>query len=129
MTGAFAKVAVADDARCLPGFNCFGKGVFANVEFGASVPGGLQWTVLWKKSSLNGSPKGIIHFLDAYLAGTDLTAYENINFKTTALCPATILATTKLPCLNGKPGFVTLGGISYFRAIFTTTGNGMGKGY
>ena len=127
--GAFAKVNVTDSALCLPGFKCFGKGVVADVEFGASVPGGLQWTVLWRKSSLNGTPKGVIHFLDAYLAGTDLTAYENIDFKSTAQCPATILTTTKLPCLNGKPGFVTVGGISYFKAVFTTAGNGMGKGY
>jgi len=129
LTGAFAKVDVKADARCLAGFKCFGKGVFANVEFGVPVTGGLKWTVLWQKSSLNGTPKGVIHFLDAYLAGTDLTAYENIEFKSTAQCPATILATTKLPCLNGKPGFVTQGGVSYYQAIFTTTGNGMGKGY
>jgi len=128
-TGAFAKVQVTDSALCLAGFKCFGKGVFANVEFGAPVSGGLQWTVRWQKSSLNGTPKGVIHFLDAYLAGTDLKAYEIVDFKSTAQCPATIVAATKLPCLNGKPGFVTLNGISYFQAIFTTAGNGMGKGY
>jgi hypothetical protein len=129
LTGAFSKVDVKGDTRCLAGFKCFGKGVFANVEFGAPVSGGLKWTVMWQKSSLNGTPKGVIHFLDAYLAGTDLKAYEIIDFKTTAQCPATILTTTKLPCLNGKPGFVTIAGISYYQAIFTTTGNGMGKGY
>ena len=129
LTGAFAKVDVKNDARCLAGFKCFGKGVFANVEFGAPVAGGLQWTVLWQKSSLNGTPKGVIHFLDAYDAVTNPNAYEIIDFKTTALCPSPIVAATTLPCLNGKPGFVTLGGVSYYRAIFTTTGNGMGKGY
>jgi hypothetical protein len=127
--GAFARVDVKGDARCLAGFKCFGKGVFANVEFGAPVAGGLKWTVQWQKSSLNGTPKGVIHFLDAYVAGTNLNAYEIIDFKTTAQCPATIAVTTTLPCLNGKPAFVTLGGISYFQAVFTTTGNGMGRGY
>ena len=129
LSGAFAKVQVTDSALCPAGFKCFGKGVFANVEFGVPVTGGLQWTVMWQKSSLNGTPKGVIHFLDAYLAGTDPKAFENIDFKSTAQCPATILATTKLPCLNGKPGFVTVGGVSYFKAVFTTAGNGMGKGY
>ena len=128
-TGAFASVDVKGDARCLAGFKCFGKGVFANVEFGAPVTGGLKWTVQWQKSNLNGTPKGFIHFLDAYLAGTNLNAYEIIDFKTTAQCPATIGAGTTLPCLNGKPGFVTAGGISYFQAVFTTTRNGMGRGY
>jgi hypothetical protein len=123
-TGAFAKVQVTDTALCPAGFKCFGKGVFANVEFGVPVTGGLQWTVMWQKSSLNGTPKGVIHFLD------NLTAYENIDFKSTAQCPATIVKTTKLPCLNGKPGFFTApNGFSYYRAIFTTTGNGMGRGY
>jgi hypothetical protein len=126
-TGAFAKVQVADSTLCLAGFKCFGKGVFANVEFGAPVTGGLQWRVLWQKSSLNGSPKGFIHFLDAY--PTNPKAYEIIDFKSTAQCPATIVAATKLPCLNGKPGFVTLNNISYFQAVFTTAGNGKGRGY
>ena len=72
-------------------------------------PAGCSGPSSGQKSSLNGTPKGFIHFLDAYLAGTDLTAYEVIDFKSTAQCPATILATTKLPCLNGKPGFVTEG--------------------
>jgi hypothetical protein len=127
--GAFAKVDVKGDAHCLAGFKCFGKGVFANVEFGAPVAGGLKWTVQWQKSSLSGTPKGVIHFLDAYLAGSNSNAYEIIDFKTTAQCPTTIGATTTLPCLNGKPGFVTVNGISYFQAVFTTTGNGMGRGY
>jgi hypothetical protein len=126
--GAFALVKVYNDNLCLTGYKCFGKRVDAAVEFGAPVTGGLQWTVMWQKSSLNGTPKGFIHFLDAYLAGTDLTAYEIINFKTTALCPATITSTTTLPCLNGKPGFVTEAGISYFKAVFTTGANGAGRG-
>jgi hypothetical protein len=129
LTGAFAKVQVADSALCPAGVKCFGKGVFANVEFGAPVSGGLQWTVLWQKASLKGTPRGVIHFLDAYIAGTDLKAYETIDFKSTAQCPATIMANTKLPCLNGKPGFVTVGTTTYFRAVFTTSGNGMGRGY
>ena len=85
-TGAFAKVQVTDSALCLAGFKCFGKGVFANVEFGAPVTGGLKWTVMWQKSSLNGTPKGFIHFLDAY--PTNPKAYEIIDFKSTAQCPA-----------------------------------------
>lgn len=126
--GAFAKVAMSTDpALCLPGFKCFGKKVQANVEFGAPVTGGLQWTVRWLKSTLNGTPKGFIHFLDAY--PTNPSAYEIVDFKTTAQCPATIATTTTLPCLNGKPGFVTESGISYFKAVFTTTGNGQGRGY
>ena len=128
LTGAFARVAVSTDpALCLTGFKCFGKRVDANVEFGAPVTGGLQWTVLWQKSSLNGTPKGFIHFLDTY--PTDPKAYEIIDFKSTAQCPTPIVAATKLPCLNGKPGFVTVNGVSYFQAIFTTAGNGQGKGY
>ena len=127
-TGAFARVAVSTDpALCLTGYKCFGKRVEANVEFGAPVTGGLKWTVMWQKSSLNGTPKGSIHFLDAY--PTDPKLYEIIDFKSTAQCPDPIVATTKLPCLNGKPGFVTLGGISYFRAVFTTTGNGQVRGF
>jgi len=126
--GAFAQVKVYNDNLCLSGYKCFGKRVDATVEFGVPVTGGLQWTVMWQKSSLNGTPKGFIHFLDAYLAGTDLTAYEIINFKSTAQCPATITSTTTLPCLNGKPGFVTVDGISYFRAVFTTGANGAGRG-
>jgi hypothetical protein len=126
--GAFAKVGVSTDPTlCLAAFKCFGKRVDANVEFGAPVDGGLQWTVLWQKSSLNGTPKGFIHFLDAY--PTNPKAYEIIDFKSTAQCPATIVAATKLPCLKGKPGFVIMSGISYFQAIFTTTGNGQGRGY
>ena len=108
-TGAFASVRVTDTALCPAGVKCFGKGVFANVEFGAPVSGGLQWTVLWQKASLNGTPKGVIHFLDGYDAVTNAKAYETIDFKSTAQCPATIVANTKLPCLNGKPGFVTVG--------------------
>jgi len=129
-TGAFASVRVADTALCPAGVKCFGKGVFANVEFGATVSGGLQWTVLWQKSSLNGTPKGVIHFLDGYDAVTNAKAYETIDFKSTAQCPAPIVANTKLPCLNGKPGFFTAtNGITYFRAVFTTSGNGMGRGF
>ena len=113
-TGAFASVRVTDSALCVAGFKCFGQGVFANVEFGAPVTGGLKWTVMWQKSSLNGSPKGFIHFLDAY--PTNPKAYEIIDFKSTAQCPSPIVA-SKLPCLNGKPGFVTApNGISYFQA-------------
>jgi hypothetical protein len=130
-TGAFASVRVADTALCPPvaGVKCFGKGVFANVESGARVSGGLQWTVRWQKALLNGTPKGVIHFLDGYDAVTNAKAYETIDFKSTAQCPATIVANTKLPCLNGKPGFVTVGTTTYFQAIFTTSGNGMGRGY
>ena len=62
----------------------------ANVEFGALGSGRLQWTVMWLKSSLNGTPKGVIHFLDAYLRAPTRSAYEIIDFKTTAQCPATI---------------------------------------
>lgn len=129
LNGAFAQVNVYSNSLCLPGYKCFGKRVDANVEFGAPVQGGLQWTVMWQKSSLTGTPKGFIHFLDTYIAGTSSTAYEFINFKTTAQCPATITPTTTLPCLNGKPGFTTVSGISYFRAVFTTFGNGSGRGF
>ena len=128
MTGRFAKVdvkatALSDRVQVLR------EGRLRERRVWRVGGGGLQWTVLWQKSSLTGTPKGVIHFLDAYDAVTNPNAYEIIDFKTTALCPATIVATTKLPCLNGKPGFITQGGISYYRAIFTTAGNGMGKGY
>ena len=129
LTGAFAKVDVKNDARCLAGFKCFGKGVFANVEFGAPVTGGLQWTVMWQKSSLNWHAEGRHPLPGRLRRGHRPDGLRKHRLQVDGPMPATIVATTKLPCLNGKPGFVTLSGISYYRAVFTTTGNGMGKGY
>jgi len=126
--GAFASVKIrasttAEDLFCKP-YKCFGQVSEGNVEFGEKVPGGLKWTIAWLKSSLSGTPSGVIHFFDPVPARNP--PYEFIFFKTTPQCAASGLPT--FPCLDGKPGSVRIDGKTYFQAVFRTETNGGNRG-
>ena len=119
--GGFATVKIDGTftATCPAPFRCFGNTVSVSIIEGASVPGGVKWTVTWFGTK---TVKGVIHFADDYATSGDFTA---IAFTKANKCTTTKVVDcweSVIPSAgNTKPASVT--------AIFYTDGNGKGGGF
>jgi hypothetical protein len=89
--GTLATVGSTPSDLCISGFTCFGWLSTSDILAGASVPGGVTWTITWSASLVpSGGPKEVIHFLDAY-GPTNTKAYETITFKNKDQCGSTLV--------------------------------------
>ncbi|MFL5721415.1 MAG: hypothetical protein ACJ778_13170 [Chloroflexota bacterium] len=104
--GTLATVGSVTSTLCLPNVSCFGQLSTSSILAGASITGGVKWTIVWSASLVrNGGPKGAIHFLDAY--PTDPNAYERISFKTTDKCGSTLVKMCWLTFTKNADGSYT----------------------
>jgi len=88
--GTLATVGSTPSTLCIANVSCFGQLSTSSILAGASIPGGMKWTIVWSAALVSkGGPKGAIHFLDAY--PTNPNAYERISFKTTDKCGSTLV--------------------------------------
>jgi len=87
--GTLATVGSIFSTLCVGNVSCFGQLSTSSILAGASITGGVKWTIVWSASvAPNGGPKGAIHFLDAY--PTNPNAYEMISFKSKDKCGSTL---------------------------------------
>ncbi|MFL5724243.1 MAG: hypothetical protein ACJ78H_12720 [Chloroflexota bacterium] len=104
--GTLVTVGSKDSTLCLANVSCFGQLSTSSILAGASVTGGVKWTIVWSASLVrNGGPKGAIHFLDGY--PTDPTAYERISFKATDKCGSTLVKMCWLTFTKNADGSYT----------------------
>ncbi|MFL5642532.1 MAG: hypothetical protein ACJ771_09335, partial [Chloroflexota bacterium] len=104
--GTLVTVGSKDSTVCLANVSCFGQLSTSSILAGASITGGVKWTIVWSASLVrNGGPKGAIHFLDAY--PTDPNAYERISFKTTDKCGSTLVKMCWLTFTKNADGSYT----------------------
>ncbi len=88
--GTLATVGSVPSTWCAGNVSCFGQLSTASILGGASIPGGVTWSITWSASLVPaGGPKGAIHFLDAY--PTNPKAYETITFKNSDRCGSTLV--------------------------------------
>jgi hypothetical protein len=88
--GVLATVGSTPSALCVGNLSCFGQLSTSSILAGASIPGGVTWSIRWSASLVPpGGPKGAIHFLDAYPANPG--AYETISFKSKDRCGSTLV--------------------------------------
>jgi hypothetical protein len=86
--GTLVTVGTKLSTWCVGNVSCFGDLSTSSILAGASIPGGVTWSITWSASLVpSGGPKGAIHFLDAY--PTNPNAYETITFKTKDQCGTT----------------------------------------
>ena len=87
--GTLVTVGSAPSSQCLDNLWCFGQLSTSSILAGASVRGGVTWTIFWTASLVPTSGvKGVIHFLDAYPSNPD--AYETISLKNKDRCGSTL---------------------------------------
>ncbi|MFL5687678.1 MAG: hypothetical protein ACJ77I_01705, partial [Chloroflexota bacterium] len=104
--GTLVTVGSKDSTLCLANVSCFGQLSTSSILAGASITGGVKWTIVWSASLVrNGGPKGAIHFRDAYPA--DSTEYERISFKTTDKCGSTLVKMCWLTFTKNADGSYT----------------------
>lgn len=88
--GTLATVGSIASTQCVGNLSCFGQLSTSSISAGASIAGGVTWTIVWSAALVpSGGPKGAIHFLDAY--PTNPTAYETISFKSKDRCGSTLV--------------------------------------
>jgi hypothetical protein len=117
--GTLATVGSVPSPLCVGNLSCFGQLSTSSILAGASIPGGVTWTIVWSAPLVpNGGPKGAIHFLDAY--PTNPNAYETISFKSKDHCGSTLVKMCWL-------AFTPLADGSYSAQIWTPT-NGSIRG-
>ena len=120
--GTFAKVKVGGGTptSCdAVGLRCFGDDSSVTVYGGNPVGGGVLWTIRWDPLTINGKPKGVVHFLDAYYKGVT-SAWVYISFSKQNECNET---TTVINCWTSIDA-----GKTYFEASFRTPSNGGARG-
>lgn len=117
--GTLATVGSVPSTQCVGKLSCFGQLSTSSILAGASIPGGVTWTISWSASLVPaGGPKGAIHFLDTYPA--DRSAYETISFKNKDKCGSTLVKMCWLAFTANSDG-------SYSAQIWTPT-NGSIRG-
>jgi hypothetical protein len=128
--GAFASVGLSDGFACPAAItSCFGRAATVTVATDiiglapVTVPGGLQWTMQILASSFSGKPKGVLHFHNDYNP-TDKRTYDEIDFKNQQACSTHL---TSNCWVSNLTGYVTIGGLKYFQAVFVTPTNGAGR--
>ena len=90
VNGILATVGSVPSTQCVGNLSCFGQLSISSILAGASIPGGVTWTIFWSASLVPaGGPKGAIHFLNAYPANPN--AYETISFKNKDHCGSTLV--------------------------------------
>jgi hypothetical protein len=143
----FATVLINDDAdtyaaECPPALKnkCYGVTVEASVLEGATIDGGVEWTVRWFGVK---SLSGAVHLPKDYVAPTPSSpgspdcavsniagCYTLIPFSKDNVCVDT-LTTTDLNCWKAGTKFPSPGGVKpvWFQITFRTPDNGRGGGY
>ena len=117
--GTLATVGSVPSTQCVGKLVCFGQLSTSSILAGASIPGGVTWTIVWSASLVPaGGPKGAIHFLNAYPANPN--AYEMISFKNKDRCGSTPVKMCWLAFTANSDG-------SYSTQIWTPT-NGSIRG-
>ena len=117
--GTFARVKVGGQTSCdAVGLRCFGDDSTATVYGGDPVPGGVLWTMRWEPLPINGKPKGVVHFLDAYYQG-DTSAWVFISFGKQNQCKTASSTDCWTTITSTK---------TYFEATFRTASNGGARG-
>ncbi len=117
--GTFANIKVGGATPCAAvGLRCFGNDSTVSVYGGQAVAGGIEWTMRWEPLQINGKPKGVVHFLDAYYTG-DSSAWVFISFNRQSECKTT----TSTDCWTKITSTKT-----YFEVTFRTASNGGARG-